>query len=94
MKSDETIGEICDLIRIPRLDLFKTYEELADRILAAYEREMAAKDAEIATLKAALKPVMEVHLNDGGTTPISDSMCAVAEAQRVMKKSTNGESHN
>lgn len=47
----ETVREVCDLIRIPRLDLFKTYDELADRIIAAHKREMAAvvaeRDAEI-----------------------------------------------
>lgn len=45
-----------------------------------------AKDAEIAHLRECLKPILSVRLCDGGTQPISDALCAVAECKTKWRK--------
>jgi len=63
-------------------------------VFDAYERFKAAKDAEIARLKAALKPVMEIDMSDETKFTQTQVTLAVSDAQRIMKEFTNGESHN
>ncbi len=62
-------------------------EEYADRIDAAHTREIAAKDAEIERLRAALKPVLEVEYFGLELDFMCSSADAVREAQRVYKES-------
>lgn len=93
MAINETVAEIAKELRAeplapngekPRLHY------LADRIEAAHKREIAAKDAEIAELRECMKPILSVRLCDGGTQPISDALCAVAECKSRWRKALEG----
>lgn len=95
----ETIEDIAAWLRRPRegenayLKLWR--DEIADRIEAAHNREMAAKDAEIAELRerikiaeAALKPVLECKVMSAMTAEIApgrSKYCAtiIEEAQHI-----------
>jgi len=100
----ETVREVCAEIKkmiVIRPDISGGYdrENIVDRVISAYEREMASviaeRDAEIrrrALLERALKPVMECDMSVRGYGVRIEN--AVREAQRIMKEFTDGESHN
>lgn len=84
MSNSETVREVCAEIQIQKYQTAFTDRDVVawrDRILSAHEHEMAAKDAEIARLKEALKHVMacDIVLWD-------DVSNAVREARRIMKE--------
>lgn len=90
--TNETVRDVCAEMRKELnqswwdVDREKIHD-IPDRILAAYEREMAAREAELARLKAALKPVLELDMSQFGDEVVyGDCFDAVREAQRIMKE--------
>ena len=78
------VGEMADEKRISDAVI----QSLRDKKLEM-AGEIAAKDAEIKNLRAALKPVLELEENNSGLWPFASlAVAAVKEAQRIYKEVT------